>query len=802
MRFFSLERRRGLSLWRIALFALLILPAWAETGLADQEQVRERIGGVRIPFMANRGQTDPAVAYYAPTFAGTVYVTKKGEIVYSLPAPVKDTKDSFGSAATACRKAAGAGWTLTETPVGGRTRVTAELRAVAQVNYFIGNDPGRWRSGIDTYEGVGLGEVWPGVFLSLRAHGDNVEKLFTVRPGAEPSRIRMRIAGAESLRVNEAGALVAATSLGEVTFTPPVAYQEQEGVRRAATVAYRAQGREYGFSLSGYDPALPVVIDPLLQATYLGGSFEDGASALAIHPTTGEVFVAGTTDSTNFPGTTGGAQAGHAADVGVGADAFVARLNATLTTLSQATYLGGSGSDAGADLAIHPTSGEVFVTGDTTSTDFPGTAGGAQAAFGGGVFDAFVARLNATLTTLSQATYLGGSGDEFGVALAIHANSGEVFVAGATASTNFPGTTGGAQATFGGGSSWGDAFVARLNATLTTLSQATYLGGSGDDQGGPLAIHPTSGEVFVDGFTFSTDFPGTAGGAQAGHAADGGRPDAFVARLNATLTTLSQATYLGGSGADSGEALAIHPASGEVFVTGDTQSTDFPGTTGGAQPANGGGPGPIGPRDAFVARLNAALTTLSQATYLGGSGADSGFALAIHPTSGEVFVTGYTTSTDFPGTAGGAQPANGGGFLNDAFVARLNATLTTLSQATYLGGSGDESGGALAIHPTSGEVFVAGYTSSTNFPGTAGGAQPANGGGGDAFVARLTADLAGGVQPTPTPTPTVTPTPTHTPTSPEGPGIPSDIPTLSPWMLALLAACLASVAVLLMSRSA
>jgi hypothetical protein len=273
-----------------------------------------------------------------------------------------------------------------------------------------------------------------------------------------------------------------------------------------------------------------------------------------------------------------------------------------------------------------------------------------------------------------------------------------------------------------------------LNATLTTLSQATYLGGSGSDASADLAIHPTSGEVFVDGFTFSTDFPGTAGGAQAGHAADGGRPDAFVARLNATLTTLSQATYLGGSGADSGEALAIHPASGEVFVTGDTQSTDFPGTTGGAQPANGGGPGPIGPRDAFVARLN--------------------------------------------------------------------ATLTTLSQATYLGGSGDESGGALAIHPTSGEVFVAGYTSSTNFPGTAGGAQPANGGGGDAFVARLTADLAGGVQPTPTPTPTVTPTPTHTPTSPEGPGIPSDIPTLSPWMLALLAACLASVAVLLMSRSA
>jgi hypothetical protein len=135
----------------------------------------------------------------------------------------------------------------------------------------------------------------------------------------------------------------------------------------------------------------------------------------------------------------------------------------------------------------------------------------------------------------------------------------------------------------------------------------------------------------------------------------------------------------------------------------------------------------------------------------------------------------------------------------------LNATLTTLSQATYLGGSGVDQGLALAIHPTSGEVLVAGFTLfSTNFPGTAGGAQPASGGGEDAFVARLTADLAGVGQPTPTPTPTVTPTgapPTMTPTAPPGPGIPSDIPTLSPWMLALLASGLASAAVLLMRRN-
>ncbi|MGH9369893.1 MAG: hypothetical protein ACRD3M_19755, partial [Thermoanaerobaculia bacterium] len=208
------------------------------------------------------------------------------------------------------------------------------------------------------------------------------------------------------------------------------------------------------------------------------------------------------------------------------------------------------------------------------------------------------------------------------------------------------------------------------------------------------------------------------------------------------LTTLDQATYLGGLSRDFALALAIHPTSGEVYVAGETYSTYFPGTTGGAQAAYGGG------GDAFVARLNAALTTLDQATYLGGLSRDFALALAIHPTSGEVYVAGYTYSTDVPGTTGGAQAAcveASFGWCDDAFVGRLNAALTTLDQATYLGGSNFDAALALAIHPTSGEVYVAGGTYSTDFPGTTGGAQAASGGGvgyKDAFVARLTPDLA------------------------------------------------------------
>jgi hypothetical protein len=492
--------------------------------------------------------------------------------------------------------------------------------------------------------------------------------------------------------------------------------------------SYRLFGKSrYGFAVQGADPSLPLVIDPILQSTYLGGSNWDGAYALAIHPSTGEVYVAGRADSTNFPNTAGGAQASN----GGFNDAFVARLNATLTSNLESTYLGGSLSDEARALAIHPSTGEVYVAGWTTSTDFPNTTNGAQASNNGGG-DAFVARLNASLTSNPQSTYLGGGNSDWAYALAIHPSTGEVYVAGWTQSTDFPHTTNGAQATYGGG--FFDAFVARLNAALTANPQSTYLGGSGYDAANALAIHPSTGEVYVAGRADSTNFPNTSGGAQASNG--GGSYDAFVARLNAALTQNPQSTYLGGGDGDEAHALAIGPApSYELYVAGKTNSTNFPNTAGGAQASKGGGS-----YNAFVARLNASLTSNPQSTYLGG-GFDFAYALAIHPSTGEVYVAGWTGSTNFPNTAGGAQASNNGG--GDAFVARLNATLTSNPQSTYLGGGNSDWAYALAIHPSTGEVYVAGWTTSTDFPNTTNGAQASNNGSGDAFVARLSGDLRG-----------------------------------------------------------
>jgi len=371
------------------------------------------------------------------------------------------------------------------------------------------------------------------------------------------------------------------------------------------------------------------------------------------------VVVGGYTASSNLPGTPGGAQSSL-----VGAyDGFVARLSGDLKTLIQSTYLGGSSYDYIHALAI-AANGDVVVGGYTDSTNLPGTSGGAQPSSGGS-YDGFVARLSGNLNTLIQSTYLGGSSYDDIQALAIAAN-GDVVVGGGTASTDLPGTSGGAQPSSGGAY---DGFVARLSGNLNTLIQSTYLGGSGTDSIQALAI-AANGEVVVGGYTYSTNLPGTSGGAQP--SSGGGGYDGFVARLSGDLKTLMQSTYLGGSSSDYITALAI-AANGDVVVGGHTLSSNLPGTSGGAQPSSGGS------LDGFVARLSGDLTTLIQSTYLGGSSGDYIYALAI-AASGDVVVGGTTTSTNLPGTSGGAQPSSGGSY--DGFVARLSGDLKAVSPQT------------------------------------------------------------------------------------------------------------------------
>jgi hypothetical protein len=697
--------------------------------MPSKEAVSAKLADLERGWVKNEGQWNERALFSAPGYFGTTWITKDGQLVH-VAVKKEECKEK------ACPSKS---WVISERWVGGKVQaITPEEELSTRVSFFVGNDPSKHKTNLPTYRHVSLGEVWSGIEVKLKATQKTVEKLFYVKPGADPSKIVVEVGGAKGLKLSKDGEIIIQTGFGDLKLSKPVAWQEKDGKKLPVEVSYKLIGKNrYSFVVAKVDPSLPVVIDPILQSTYLGGGGGDEANAVVIHPTTGEIYVAGYTTSTNFPGTAGGASPTISRFLGTG-DAFVARLNKELTQIIQSTYLGGRFDDAAHALAVYPNTGEVYVAGWTTSDNFPKTDGGAQARPGGD-WDIFVARLNKDLTQIIQSTYLGGGGQEGVRDIAIHPTTGEVYVAGRTKSTNFPKTTGGAQGRYSG--DW-DAFVTRLNSDLTQIIQSTYLGGSYEETANALAIHPTTGEVYVAGYTYSTNFPKTTGGAQATRTAGKiqakpvSNSDAFVARLNKELTQILQATYLGGSGWDQAYTLAIHPTTGEVYVAGYTNSDDFPKTDGGAHVSISGN------SDAFVARLNKELTQILQSTYLGGGNEDYAIDLTIHPQTGEIYVAGITLSFDFPKTDGGAQERNGGVF--DAFVAKLNSDLTQILQSTYLGGNGTDRANALAIHPQTGEVYVAGKTESRDFPKTTGGAQVSKSGGSDAFVARLTADLAAG----------------------------------------------------------
>jgi hypothetical protein len=423
--------------------------------------------------------------------------------------------------------------------------------------------------------------------------------------------------------------------------------------------------------------------------------------------------VTGQTYSTDFP--TRNPLQGKYADQ---TDAFVFKLTASGDALVYSTYLGGSNGDSAAAIAVD-SSGDVYVTGATSSPDFP-TLDPIQANFRGNN-DVFVAKLNAAGNALVYSTFLGGSSDishsgyDAGYGIAVDSSS-SAYVTGVTTSTNFP-TVNPIQATHAGGSS--DAFISKLNAAGSGLVYSTFLGGARDDYSHQIAVD-SSGNAYITGSTDSPDFP-TMNAFQTAYG--GGNNDAFVSELNFEGSALVYSTYLGGTDNDAGTGITVD-SSGNAFVTGLTYSTGFPihnplqGSNAGAQ-------------DAFVAKLNAAGDALEYSTYLGGRFNEYGAGIAVDP-SGSAYITGYTNSTDFPthnplqGSKTGAQ---------DAFIAALDPQ-GSLVLSTYLGGTGGDSGSSIAVDG-SGYVYLTGSTSSTDFP-TLNPLQPALAGiNPDAFVAKF-----------------------------------------------------------------
>ncbi|HEU5431899.1 MAG TPA: SBBP repeat-containing protein, partial [Thermomicrobiales bacterium] len=407
----------------------------------------------------------------------------------------------------------------------------------------------------------------------------------TVAPAADSNQIQLQIDGASGLSLDAAGNLLIHTAGSDLVEKAPALYQEVNGHRVAVSGQFVIEGgNRVGFAVGSYDAARPLVIDPILSySTYLGGVNTDAAGGIAVDGA-GNAYLTGFTNSSNFPTT-----AGAYRTVLTGSqDVFVTKINAAGTGLVYSTYIGGSGDDEGAAIAVDAL-GSAYLTGFTNSTNFPFTGGVVQPSLGG-FTDAFVVKLSTNGGGLVYSTYLGGNGNDAGRGIAVD-GFGSAYITGETSSTNFPTTPGAFDTVLTTFQS--DAFVTKLNANGTALAYSSFLGGRGLDVGTAIAVDGF-GIAFVTGSTTSTDFATTPGAYRTSLA---GGQDAFVTSVNPDGRSLRYSTYLGGSADDGGAGIAVDGAD-SAYVTGFTNSTNFPTTPGAFQTATGRG------TDAFVTKFS------------------------------------------------------------------------------------------------------------------------------------------------------------------------------------------------------
>jgi len=780
-------------------------------------QIHVSLAGLLLSFEPNLGQTDPRVKFISRGPGYTLFLAKNEAVLAMQESGARSQKsgqerrplsvarspslsernskfkiqDSTARLAPNSNTAPPSVLRLRLLGASVRAKVAGLDELPGKSNYFIGKDPKKWHTHVPTYSRVRYQSVYPGVDLVYYGKGGQLEYDFVVAPRADPSAIRLAIAstrqpgsgqkaeGKTSLRIAPNGDLIVTQAGCGLRFHKPIVYQEHLGAHsgpsiveskaqllwtaqntQLAPISQRAWSRPEGRGFSPAELAAPnSLFYPEPRAAprprgcagpgteeRLEGSCRGGAKAPPF-PRPGGEF-GGTTDH----GQRGPANPKSNIQNRIYVDArYVLKPDGVVTfeiapydtalpliidpVLSYSTYLGGSDMDYANAIAVD-SSGNAYVTGYTASVDFPvvnpvqGTPGGGTCSEDGTAtpcFDAFVSKLNSTGTALVYSTYLGGSDEDYGASVAVD-SSGDTYVAGYTYSTNFP-VQNALQPNNAGGV---DAFVTELSPDGASLIYSTYWGGSLDDVGTGIAVD-SNGNAYLSGYTESTDFPVTSGAFQTVYG--DGAHNGFVVKFNSGGAQVGYSTYLGGSGDDYAYAAAVDSA-GDAYVTGATNSTNFP-TLNALQPNYAGGQCAVAPNtfpcfDAFISKLNPAGSALLFSTYLGGTGSDYGYAIALD-SSHDAYITGYTTSQNFPITSGAFQSVFGGSY--DVFVAKLNSSGSALGYSTYLGGSGTQVAYGIAVD-SNGAAYVTGYNYGGNFP-TANPVQAQNAAFYDAFVSVL-----------------------------------------------------------------
>ena len=678
----------------------------------EQNRLRESFGKLPLNFEANSGQTDARVKFFSRGSGYGLYLTPNEVLmVFGSAKPhANETRNAKqrtpGDATVQTKPKEQAIVRMDLVGANDQARLIGLEELPGKTNYFIGNDPKKWRTDVVNYRKVKYESVYPGVDMVYYGDQSQLEYDFIIAPHADPKSIKLKFNGATAPKVDRNGDLLLFSKSGMLRQLKPVIYQETNGGRTIVEGGYAlsCKGR-VSFRLGEYDASRPLIIDPVIAySTFLGGSDLDEGASIAVD-SSNNIYIAGITDSTNFPLSNPFQSINKGGNGPVGYyELFVSKLDPTGQFLVYSTYLGGTGIDRGGSIAVD-SDGSLHITGSTTSTDFP-VANAFQSTYGGGSSDAFLTKLSPAGNSLVYSTYLGGNGPlylpgnyyEGGYEITTDTLN-NAYLVGITDSNSFP-TVLPLQSDQGGD----DAFIVKLTPAGTVLF-STYMGGSNDEHASGVTLDPV-GNILVAGSTSSTDFPVINAPSFLSGTAD--QNNAWVAQLTGNGDSIIRSTLIGGSATDYGGALAIDTLQ-NVYVGGSTLSRDFP-VQNAFQPNNPTTDG-AGDITGWVMKLQPDLSSIVYSTYLGGN-AYGGISTIQVDSSNNAYLFGSTLATNFP-VVDPIYASNRG--YQDIVLSRFSPDGSTLTFSTYLGGANYDRQGTMVLN-AAGDIFMTGSTQSLDFP--------------------------------------------------------------------------------------